>query len=231
VVEIVPAENLITGPPRSARWPLRVADGGTIFLDEIGELPLDTQVKLLRVLQEREIEPVGSSQSRSVDVRVIAATNRDLARAVQDGGSRGPIGERTFPSVPRRIEVTTSSCWRRHRRRIAQRMGRPIEPPPPRISPCPCLRLAGNVRELRNVVGGGHHPSGPRVRRFLPQAGTARRQPGPVRTIRELEHPSARASTSGPWQVGGEAGAAQRLGTKPSTLRSRMKALGISRPG
>jgi formate hydrogenlyase transcriptional activator len=141
---------------RSGRFEL--ADGGTIFLDEIGELPLETQVKLLRVLQEHEFEPVGSSQSRRVDVRVIAATNRDLERAVAEGRFRSDLFYRinVLPiRVPalrdRREDIPLLTHF------LVERFGREMGKRLEGISRRSMERLMaydwpGNVRELQNVI-------------------------------------------------------------------------------
>jgi formate hydrogenlyase transcriptional activator len=147
-----------TGAVASRTGRFEVAHGGTLFLDEIGELPLETQVKLLRVLQEREIEPVGSNQSKKVDVRVIAATNRDLERAVAEGRFRSDLFFRVnvFPiEMPPLRERAGDVPLLAHyfAERFARELGKSIEG----ISPATIRRLLaygwpGNVRELQNVV-------------------------------------------------------------------------------
>jgi transcriptional regulator with GAF, ATPase, and Fis domain len=147
-----------TGATQRRDGRFALADHGTIFLDEIGDLPLALQVKFLRVLQEGEFEPVGSSRTRKVDVRVIAATNRDLPRAVERSEFRGDLFFRlnVFPVVvpPLRergddvILLAQAFC-----RRFASQMGRRIEP----LSQPSCQALKryawpGNVRELQNVM-------------------------------------------------------------------------------
>jgi PAS domain S-box-containing protein len=147
-----------TGATKKRDGRFALAHGGTIFLDEIGELPLDLQSKLLRVLQEGEFEPVGSSQTRKIDVRVIAATNRDLERSVVEGKFREDLYYRlnVFPlQVPplreRRDDIGTLAAA--FAQKFAKRMGRSLEP----LSG-DCLRrlLAygwpGNVRELQNII-------------------------------------------------------------------------------
>jgi len=147
-----------TGAVEARTGRFEVADGGTIFLDEVGELPLDTQVKLLRVLQEREIEPVGSSKPRKVDVRVIAATNRDLAREVDAGRFRADLYFRlnVFPIVvPPLRERDGDVALLAHffADRFARELGKPVHG----IAPDALARLdayawPGNVRELSNVI-------------------------------------------------------------------------------
>ncbi len=237
---------------RDGRFAL--AHGGTIFLDEIGELPLELQAKLLRVLQEGEFERVGSSETRKVDVRVIAATNRDLLQATREGRFREDLYYRlaVFPlRVPplreRRedIAVIASSFAER----FAARLGKHVAP----LSPACIARLErypwpGNVRELRNVIEraviltrDGHldlsralpeidEPARPAEPAAPPSGGGA----APIRTVKDLEalerENILRALDTAAWRVAGENGAAALLGTKPSTLSSRMKALGIQRP-
>jgi PAS domain S-box-containing protein len=237
-------KGAFTGATQRRDGRFALADGGTIFLDEVGELPADLQAKLLRVLQEGEFEPVGSSRTRRVDVRVIAATNRDLARAAQEGRFREDLYYRlnVFPiDVPalrdRGDDVVMLA--QAFAQRIAKRMGRVIEPLGG--EDLTCLRAygwPGNVRELQNVVERAVITSiGGRlaVRRFLPQLTPAPAPPTSIRTVRDLEQLEREsivaALEASAWQVAGDGGAAQRLGTRPSTLRSRMKALGVSRPG
>jgi PAS domain S-box-containing protein len=244
-------KGAFTGATQRRDGRFAVADGGTIFLDEVGDLPADLQAKLLRVLQEGEFEPVGSSQTRRVDVRVIAATNRDLAGAVGAGRFREDLYYRlnVFPiDVPPLRERGEDAALLAvtFAARIAQRMGRRVEP----LSADDLARLRaytwpGNVRELQNVIEravimavDGRLD----LLQFLhpPATGAAPAPPAAtggtsgIRTIQELERLEREsilhALEAAGWRVSGEDGAAERLGSKPSTLRSRMKALGIRRP-
>jgi transcriptional regulator with GAF, ATPase, and Fis domain len=229
------------------------ADGGTIFLDEIGELPLELQGKLLRVLQEGELEPVGASRTRKVDVRVIAATHRDLQEAVRRGTFREDLFYRLnvfplrLPPLRERGEdvvLLAASIAER----AAHRMGRQVAPlGPGDVEALQGHPWPGNVRELRNVIERAiiTSPDGQlRLDRVLPAA-APQAAPAPARLgtwpprgeiltdqrLRQLERDNmiAALERSG-WRVGGEAGAAALLDVSPSTLKSRMKALEIRRP-
>ncbi|MFZ1748365.1 MAG: sigma 54-interacting transcriptional regulator, partial [Nitrospirales bacterium] len=151
-------QGAFTGATKKREGRFSLADGGTIFLDEIGELPLDLQGKLLRVLQEGEFDPVGSSHTKKVNVRVLAATNRDLQKEVQDGKFREDLYYRLnvfpihLPPLRERGEdvVLLANTFVQH---FAQRMGRTLAP----LSPDALGRLTayhwpGNVRELQNVI-------------------------------------------------------------------------------
>ena len=225
-----------------------LANGGTIFLDEIGELPLDAQVKLLRVLQEQEFEPVGSSRTVRVSVRVIAATNRNLDQAVREGKFRTDLLYRlnVFPiDVPSLRERTAdigllvgffSSG-------LARRIGKPIQG----FSARSMERLAryswpGNVRELQNVVERAailaHGPvldlEGTILEDVaLPSETAPRAASSPavlsaesLEDVQRLHILNVLKSTGG--VVEGARGAATILGLHPNTLRSRMKKLGIA---
>jgi transcriptional regulator with GAF, ATPase, and Fis domain len=245
-------QGAFTGATKKREGRFAQADGGTIFLDEIGELSLDLQVKLLRVLQEGEFEPVGSSHTRKVDVRVIAATNRDLHKAVQNGNFREDLYYRlnVFPvEVPPLRErgddiVLIASTLAQ---RFAQRMGRTIEPLSDRdIRRLKSYNWPGNVRELQNVVERAIITSqGGRLNldRSLPEidkdisttwTGPEEEQTERIRTIHEIEglerQNLIRALEATNWRVSGENGAARLLDINSSTLSSRMKALGIKRP-
>jgi PAS domain S-box-containing protein len=233
---------------RDGRFAL--ADHGTLFLDEIGDLPLDLQSKLLRVLQEGEFEPVGSSQTRSVDVRVVAATNRDLQREIREGRFREDLYYRlnVFPvhMPPLRERGDDVVLLAEHfAKRHAQRMGRRIAP---LTEQCRARLKAyawpGNVRELENVIERAvitARDGRLNLDRALPEAPAPAVPPtstpgasAPIRTVEEmnaLERSNLLLAlqTAG-WRVSGENGAAQLLGMHPSTLTSRMKALGIRRP-
>ena len=248
-------KGAFTGATRRREGRFALADGGTLFLDEVGELPLDLQGKLLRVLQEGEFEPVGSSRTRRVDVRILAATNRDLSQAIQEGEFRKDLFYRlnVFPlHVPplrergEDIPLLATVFAQRH----ARRLGRPIEP----LSREAIRRLKayawpGNVRELANVMERAlitARNGQLKLDRAFPEApaepasaGTAmlptqEEVPARVRTIQEMRDAERanllRALEAARWRVTGEGGAARLLGMKPTTLSSRMKALGIARP-
>ncbi len=241
-------KGAFTGATARREGRFALADGGTIFLDEIGELPLELQPKLLRALQEGEFEPVGSSATRKVNVRVIAATNRDLRKEVESGRFREDLYYRlsVFPiHVPalRHRGADIGLLAREFARSFARRDGRPE----PALTTGDIERLRaypwpGNARELANVIeralitGDGGRLN---LDRALPLSGAS----GPPavgapetedrilteRELRELETANIRRAlqaTNG--RVAGPNGAAAMLGLKPSTLNSRIKALGVN---
>jgi PAS domain S-box-containing protein len=216
-----------------------LADKGTIFLDEIGELPLDLQSKLLRVLQEGEFERVGGMQTFKVAVRVIAATNRDLEQQVRVGHFRSDLYYRlnVFPihlpplreregDIPLLVQFFT--------RRFAVQQGKKIERIPERMmAALQRYHWPGNIRELEHVVeravilseGSQLEPI-----EWL-TAGASPSILDRVLTIEELEREHIRTVLEQTnWRVSGEKGAASLLGLKPTTLEARMKKLGIARP-
>ena len=239
-----------TGATAKREGRFALADGGTIFLDEVGELPLDLQAKLLRVLQEGEFEPLGSARTRKVNVRVIAATNRDLGAMAAAGSFREDLFYRlnVFPlRVPplRERGADVALLAGAFIERFARRMGRRLDPPHPddlrRLQDYP---WPGNVRELQNVIERAIILStGSRLdlSRALPEGVApapptgAAAQAGAVRILtaqdlQALERANIeRALAACEGKISGENGAAQRLGLAPSTLSSRMKALGIFR--
>jgi transcriptional regulator with GAF, ATPase, and Fis domain len=243
-----------TGATHRRQGCFALADRGTIFLDEIGELSLDLQAKILRVLQEGEFTPVGSSQTRKVDVRVIAATNRDLKKAVKEGRFRDDLYYRlnVFPiEVPplrtRGDDILLLAAA--FASKFSQRMGREIEP----LSENDKKRLKsytwpGNVRELQNVIERAvitAQEGRLNLDRALPDArGETLRESGarevtedsserilPIRELEQLERENIlRALEATGWRVAGKDGAAALLGMNPSTLNSRIRALRIARP-
>jgi PAS domain S-box-containing protein len=245
-------KGAFTGATRERRGRFALADGGTLFLDEIGELSTDLQTRLLRVLQEKQFEPVGSSRSRKVDVRVLAATHRDLERAVADGTFREDLYYRlnVFPirlaplrERGRDVVLLTQSFAERY----ARRLGRPIES----LDGAQEQRLIsydwpGNVRELQNVIERAVITSTDGrldLQRALPSVVSAveagerppaappRAAPGGVWTaaqIAELERANIlRALEASGGKVSGRGGAADLLEMNASTLASRIKALGL----
>ena len=230
---------------RDGRFTL--ADGGTIFLDEVGELPLELQGKLLRVLQEGEFEPVGSSRTRKVDVRVVAATNRDLRRAVVEGKFREDLYYRlsVFPlSLPPLRErgndvlLLAESFAREFAARTGQRLA-PIGPEA--ASSLRAYGWPGNIRELQNVVERAvitARDGKLEFERAIPSAVTGTTEsslpgtPGVLtaRDVARLERENLRrALEATQWKIAGEGGAAKLLGLAPSTLASRVKALRLRR--
>jgi transcriptional regulator with GAF, ATPase, and Fis domain len=237
-------KGAFTGATQQRRGRFEVADGGTLLLDEVGELPLEAQAKLLRVLQEREFERVGGTRSLRTDVRVIAATNRDLGRQVDSGAFRSDLYYRlnVFPlAVPplreRRDDIP--GLISQFVARVARRLGKQLDG----ASPAFLARAVeydwpGNVRELENVVeraailarGSLLEPDV-----SFPVAGRPGSDPQPQPAPRtenleavERDH-ILRVLEATRWVIEGERGAAQALGLNPSTLRARLNKLGIHR--
>jgi len=213
-----------------------VAHGSTLFLDEIGELSLDLQSKLLRVLEEGKFERLGSTQTLQVDVRIMAATNRDLAREVKEGRFRKDLYYRlnVFP-----IEIPP---LREHRedipllvwafvREFQKRMGKEIESIPRKsIEALQGYSWPGNVRELRNVIERAMIvSSGKTLAVQVPKPASLEPEDTPSLEDTERRHIMTVLERTG-WRVAGEAGAAKILGLNRSTLLSKMKKLGIRRP-
>jgi len=211
------------------------AEGSTIFLDEIAELPLESQVKLLRVLQDKVIDRLGSSHSVKVDVRIIAATNRDLEKAVEDKTFREDLYYRlnvypiTIPPLRERREDIPLLVWS-FVDELSKSLGKAITSiAKESLTALEHYPWPGNVRELRNVVERAMIvATGPRLVIEPPRASS----PSRVKTTRlsdmETEHIRNVLDASG-WRVRGAGGAAERLGMKPTTLESRMSKLGIRR--
>jgi formate hydrogenlyase transcriptional activator len=217
-----------------------LADRGTIFLDEVGEIPLELQVKLLRVLQEQEFERLGSTRTIRVNVRVIAATNRDLGRMVEEQEFRSDLYYRlkVFPVTvpPLRDRAEDIPLLVRHfAQKLALRMKKRIETiPSEAMKALQAYHWPGNVRELEN---------------FIERAVILTQGPDLVVSLSELKRTPSQTTPSGTttleqaerehilkslretnWTIAGPTGAAARLGMKRTTLQSKMQKLGISRP-
>jgi formate hydrogenlyase transcriptional activator len=229
-----------TGAVERRKGRFEQAHGGTLFLDEIGELPADVQVMLLRVLQEREFERLGSSQTLRVDVRLIAATNRDLAEAVRAGQFRSdlyyrlnvfpihlpPLRERLedIPALVSHFAAKHGTRFGRHITRIDRRL----------LSALEAYAWPGNVRELENMVeravilskGGTLRLDGRSLAGLVPGAEAGSLDGHLERQEREAIEAALRATRG---RVAGPKGAARRLGLAPSTLEFRIKRLGIDK--
>ena len=234
-------KGAFTGAVGMRQGRFELADGGTIFLDEIGDLPHDIQVKFLRVLQEGEFERVGSSRSKRVDVRVIAATHHNLDKAVAEGRFRSDLYYRLsvypihLPSLRERIDDIPRLVWffiHRHQRDLGRKIAKV---PESLMDSLQRYAWPGNVRELENVV----------ERAMIASEGDTLQLDAPL-------VPSVRStvlSSQGPdnlddvqrahienvlrrcgWRINGVGNAAERLGIHPNTLRFRMKKLGIVCP-
>ncbi len=237
-------KGAFTGAHQQRRGRFELADGGSLLLDEVGELPLQAQAKLLRVLQEREFERVGGTRALRVDVRVIAATNRDLQAEVAAGRFRADLYFRlnVFPirlpplrerrgDIPRLLQHVAA--------RIARRLGRRVDGiAPDFVEGARVHAWPGNVRELENVVeralimSRGGLLDGKSVFAVMPAppATAAVRPPAAPGTLEALERAHIRqVLESAHWTIEGDAGAARVLGLNPSTLRGRMRRLGIRR--
>jgi chemotaxis protein methyltransferase CheR len=215
-----------------------VADGGTLLLDEIGELPLELQAKLLRVLQTGEFERLGSSKTLRGDVRLIATTNRDLEREVREGRFRADLFYRlsvfpvTVPPLRNRPEDIPLLVWHFIARKQVG-LGRHIERVPERLMRAlGAYAWPGNIRELENVMERALILStGPTLAIDPLFAGARAKVPPASGLLSDVErqHILDVLDLCG-WKVAGKGNAAERLGLNRSTLLSRMKKLGISRP-
>jgi transcriptional regulator with GAF, ATPase, and Fis domain len=243
-----------SGAVRDRQGRFQLADGGTLFLDEVGEIPLELQGKLLRVLQERTFEPVGDDRTRTVNVRVIAATNRDLAHEVERGRFRRdlyyrlsvlpidvpPLRERRDDILPMARSFLKAAARRLHVREPA--LGPDAE------AMLLDYDFPGNVRELQNVIeravvlapaaGGALHldlsraatAATPAPPEDVPLDPARLAEVVPSAVLRELRRRNImNALTRCDYQIAGEQGAAKMLGMSPSTLAYHIKRLGIRR--
>ena len=228
-----------TGAASRQQGRFETADNSTLFLDEIGDLPLELQAKLLRVLQDGKFERLGSSETVSVNVRVIAATNQDLAKLVREKKFRSDLYYRlnvfpiSIPALRERKGDIPLLVWA-FVKEFEQSMGKSItDIPKGSLDQLQAYGWPGNIRELRNTIERAMILS-----------------PGPILHIEDFEaaepsaiHPGTAALDtlernhilqilqSTGWRVSGKKGAAQLLGLKESTLRSKMIRLNINRPG
>ena len=234
-------KGAFTGAVSQKLGRFETADGGTVFLDEIGEMPMHLQVKLLRFLHDLEFERIGSSQTRKVDTRVIAATNRNLDEMIEQGRFRSDLYFRigVFPiqmpplrerrsDIPLLVWYFVAALQGRIGKRIEQISDREMRILESHSWP-------GNIRELQNLVERAMIlSSGPRLalEGLLPSRPVlSRASPRVCSSLEEVEreHIVGVLEECG-WRIRGNGGAADRLGLKRTTLQSRMKKLGIVRP-
>ena len=219
-----------------------LAHGGTLFLDEVGDIPLELQSKLLRVLQEQEFERLGSTRTIRVDVRLVAATNRDLAAMVADKQFRSDLYYRlnVFPilSPPLRDRPEDVPALVRYfTQKFSRRMNKPIESiPTETMAALSRYHWPGNVRELENfieraVILTRSASLEVPLAELKERHGTPRHDSQAPTTLEDAEREHIRrALEQANWQVGGPTGAAARLGMKRTTLQARMARLGIVKP-
>ena len=238
-----------TGAMKSRIGRFQFADGGTIFLDEIGDLQLDLQSKLLRVLQEGEFEPVGSSETKKVDVRVIAATNRNLKDEVKAGKFRQDLYYRlnVYPIIVPPLRERGNDIIKLANEFIT-RYSRKLGVEKPRLTHESINRLnsynwPGNVRELQNVIEraviiskdgklrldkilSDEHAA---VNNGITKENSEEKILSQEEILNLEKNNIIRALNSANWKISGENGAAKLLGLPPTTLNSRLKALGIKK--
>ena len=245
-------KGAFTGADVQRTGRFEIANGGTIFLDEVGELPLDLQAKLLRVIEEGEFEHVGSSRTVNVDVRVITATNRNLADAVREGKFRSDLFYRlsvfpiTLPPLRERkedIPILTKHLVKQ----LGSKLGKEIEAiPKDTMLALKNYPWPGNIRELRNVIERAIIITPGSELRLIDSLESVALEAEPEAAAGRFEMPESdsendtleqseyklilRTLRKAHWRVEGPRGAAMLLKIHPSTLRSRMKKLGISRP-
>jgi len=232
-------KGAFTGATQRRVGRFELAHGGTIFLDEVTELPLDTQVKLLRVLQEGEFERVGSSQTMKVDVRVIAATNRDLSEIVAKGTFRSDLFYRlnVFPLESpalreRRADIPLLVSF--FLSRFGKKLGKEVRGVAQKsMDSLIHYSWPGNVRELQNVIERAvilAHGPVVQVDESMLRSGVDSAESSAIETLESHERNHiVRALNETKWVIHGKKGAAEILGINPSTLRSRMEKLGIKK--
>ena len=244
-------KGAFTGAHRDRVGRFQLADGGTIFLDEVGEIPLESQGKLLRVLQESEFERVGDDVTRSVDVRVIAATNRNLEKSIVDGKFREDLFYRlsVFPvEVPplRERGDDVVQLAQHFLEQTCKDFGREtLQMTRTQAANLRSYDWPGNVRELKNVIERAVILSPGKVLRLdLSMPGFEAEGPTIVpatiaenevlteKDMRDLQRKNiVRALEQANWKVSGNGGAAELLGIKPTTLADRIRSYKIKRPG
>jgi PAS domain S-box-containing protein len=243
-------QGAFTGATERRKGRFALADKGTIFLDEVGELPHELQSKLLRVLQEGEFEPVGSSQTLKADVRVISATNRDLKKMIEEGKFREDLYYRlhVFPIYNPPLRERGDDVIliaKAFLKQFSQQTGRITDTlSPANIHQLTSYHWPGNIRELRNIIERAVITSADGTLNLTdlmststayPQQNTINSSnPDKIYTSSQLEdferQNMIRALKLSGWKVSGKAGAADLIGIPPTTFYSRMKALGIVRP-
>ena len=246
-------KGAFTGAHRDRVGRFQLADGGTIFLDEVGEIPLSLQSKLLRVLQESEFERVGDEKTHTVDVRVIAATNRDLEQAVADGRFREDLFYRLsvfpieVPPLRERGDDVVQLALHFLERTCKDFGHRPLTLSKQQAALLKKYSWPGNIRELKNVIERAVILSQGKVLRLdlamaniledqaeVAAGGEDATERHRILTEDELNELHRRnivnALRAANWRVSGQNGAARLLGLKPTTLADRMKKFGISRP-
>jgi transcriptional regulator with GAF, ATPase, and Fis domain len=215
-----------------------LADGSTLFLDEVTELPLDLQAKLLRVLQDGQFERLGGTKTLKVDVRFIAASNRDMAKAVAEGSFRSDLYYRlnafpiTVPPLRERTDDIPALAWA-FAKQAGHTLGKPVERIPQNVMAA--LQLypwPGNVRELRNLIERSIILGDSSTLRLPPSdlATGPQQDPAPTRDDAERAH-ILQVLNRTRWRIRGKGGAAEILGLKPTTLEARMKKLTLLRSG
>jgi formate hydrogenlyase transcriptional activator len=219
---------------------IELANKGTLFLDEVGDIPLELQPKLLRVLQEREFERLGSTRTIRVDFRLVAATHRDLAQMVEEGQFRGDLYYRLnvfpirIPPLRERRDDIPLLTWH-FTKKYASRMNKQIDTIRPEdMDALTRYPWPGNVRELQNVIERSVVLSPDSVLRLSPLAelkSTGNSPAGEVQTLADAERVHIlQALRSTDWVIGGPHGAAARLGVRRTTLLYKMRKLAIFRP-
>ncbi|MEO1262243.1 MAG: sigma 54-interacting transcriptional regulator [Bacteroidota bacterium] len=231
-------KGAFTGALSSKVGKFELADGGTLFLDEIGEMPIELQPKLLRALQEGEIEKVGGEGFKTVDVRIIAATNRNLPKEIENGKFREDLYYRlnVFPihSIPlRKRREDVPLLVRFFCEKLGTKLGRKITDVPQKvIDQLMDYDFPGNVRELENLIEraiitsrSGRLKLGdwfkPRKKKIKPENFATLEEMQRRHIVEVLKHTE--------WRVSGDNGAARILGMRPTTLYSKMERLGIKR--
>ena len=247
-------KGAFTGAVKDRAGRFEAADGGTLFLDEVGEISLDLQSKFLRVLQDQQYERVGEERTRKVDVRIIAATNRDLKKEAEAGRFRQDLYYRlnVFPLeiVPLHERKEDIPLLAEHLLSLAAKK---FNCPKPRLTKALVAKLQrydwpGNIRELQNVIERSLIVSGGQELQFdIPQPGGGRSMPHPASVSRQgaseeevvtedemrarERNNTIAALIKSNWKIYGSGGAAELLGMKPTTLVARIKKMGIQRVG